>query len=259
MSGLQGRVALVTGGGRGIGRAIAVALAAEGARVAVSARSRDEIERVATEIAGGGGEAVAVTLDVSDPSDVARAFSEVRERLGHVDVLVNNAGIAKSALMWRTSDELWRSIIETNLSGTFYCMREALGPMVERRRGRVVNIASVAGKVGAPYISAYVASKHGIVGLTRAAAHDVARHGVTVNAICPGYVETPMTDSSIATIVDKTGLDEGAARERLEAISPQGRLITPEEVAYMTVTLARDEAYGINGQAINIDGGGVTA
>ena len=256
---LEGRVALVTGGGRGIGRAIAIALANEGARVAVTARTATEIESVASEIAATGGEATAVTLDVSDPEAVRRAFGEVRERFGQVDVLVNNAGLGLSALTWRATDELWRTVIETNLSGVFYCMREALGPMVERKWGRVINIASIAGKVGAPYIGAYSASKHGVVGLTRSAALEVALHGVTVNAICPGYVDTPMTDGSVATIIEKTGMSADDARKKLESMSPQNRIITSEEVAFITLMLAHDDARGINGQAINVDGGGVTA
>jgi NAD(P)-dependent dehydrogenase (short-subunit alcohol dehydrogenase family) len=259
MGHLTGRVALVTGGGRGIGRDIAIALAGAGAKVAVTARTRTEIDQVAAEIAAAHGEAIAVPLDVADAAAVKAAFAEVRERLGAVDVLVNNAGMGRSALTWRTDDELWRSVIETNLSGVFYCMREALGPMVERRWGRVVNIASIAGKVGAPYIGAYSASKHGVVGLTRSAALEVAMHGVTVNAICPGYVDTPMTDGSIATIVEKTGVSAEDAKKRLEAMSPQNRIITPEEVAFLAVALTRDEARGINGQALNVDGGGVTA
>jgi NAD(P)-dependent dehydrogenase (short-subunit alcohol dehydrogenase family) len=259
MGHLTGRVALVTGGGRGIGRDIALALAEAGAKVAVTARTRAEIDQVAAEITAADGEAIAVPLDVADGAAVKAAFAEVRERLGAVDVLVNNAGMGRSALTWRTDDELWRAVIETNLSGVFYCMREALGPMVERRWGRVVNIASIAGKVGAPYIGAYSASKHGVVGLTRSAALEVAIHGVTVNAICPGYVDTPMTDGSIATIVEKTGVSAEDAKKRLEAMSPQNRIITPEEVAFLAVALTRDEARGINGQALNVDGGGVTA
>jgi NAD(P)-dependent dehydrogenase (short-subunit alcohol dehydrogenase family) len=259
MGNLAGRVALVTGGGRGIGREVARALSAEGARVAVTARTAGEIDAVVAEIREASGEAVALTLDVADPAAVRDVFARVRERLGHVDVLVNNAGVGISSLLWKTDDQTWRTLIDTNLAGTFYCMREALGPMVERRWGRVVNIASIAGKVGAPYIGAYSASKHGVVGLTRSAALEVATYGVTVNAICPGYVDTPMTDGSVERIVEKTGIGADDARRRLEASSPQNRLIAPEEVAYLAVALARDEAHGINGQAINLDGGGVTA
>ncbi len=259
MGNLTGRVAVVTGGGRGIGREIARTLAGEGAKVAVTARTAGEIDAVAAEIREGGGEALALTLDVSDSAAVREVFGRVRADLGTVDILVNNAGIARSALVWRTDDELWRSTIETNVSGTFYCMREALGPMVERKWGRVINISSIAGKVGSMYISAYSASKHAVIGLTRSAALEVATHGVTVNAICPGYVDTPMTDYSVATIVEKTGIDATVARRRLEEMSPQKRVMTVEEIAFLTLMLTRDEARGVNGQAINLEGGGVTA
>jgi NAD(P)-dependent dehydrogenase (short-subunit alcohol dehydrogenase family) len=259
MQSLLGRVALVTGGGRGIGRSVALALAEEGARVAVAARSADEIARVAEEVAAAGTECVAVTLDVTSPEDVRRAVEEVRGKLGDIDILVNNAGIARSALIWKTSDELWRSTLDTNLSGTFYCMREVLQGMVARRWGRVINIASVAGKVGAPYVGAYVASKHAVIGLTRSAALEVATYGVTVNAICPGYVDTPMTDGALENIQAKTGLSLDEARKKLESMSPQNRLMTCDEIAFLTVALTREQARGINGQAINVDGGGVTA
>ncbi len=259
MGTLSGRVAFVTGGGRGIGRAVAIALAAEGASVVVTARSESEIEAVASELRASGVEAIALALDVANSGSVRDVFAAARERLGPVDVLVNNAGIGRSALLWRTSDDDWRATLETNLSGTFYCMREAIGPMVERRWGRVVNVASIAGKTGAPYIGAYAASKHGVIGLTRTAAQEVAPHGVTVNAVCPGYVDTAMTDGSVAKIVEKTGMDAADARRRLEAMSPQNRIITPEEVAFVVVSLMHDDARGINGQAINVDGGSVTA
>jgi NAD(P)-dependent dehydrogenase (short-subunit alcohol dehydrogenase family) len=234
-------------------------LADAGVDVAVAARTGGEIAAVSDEVAGRGRRSYAVTLDVSDAADVRRAFDSVREALGPIDILVNNAGIARSSLVWKTDDALWRSVIETNLSGTFYCMREALPEMIDRGWGRVINVASVAGKVGAPYISAYTASKHGVIGLTRAAALDVALRGVTVNAICPGYVDTAMTDYSVDTIVEKTRMDPESARDRLRAMSPQQRIMTSEEVAYLALMLISDEARGINGQAINLDGGGVTA
>jgi NAD(P)-dependent dehydrogenase (short-subunit alcohol dehydrogenase family) len=256
--GLPTRVALVTGAGRGIGRAIAIRLAGAGARVALVARTEGEIEAVADEIAGLGGSAVAIRADVSQAGEVEEAFAHARETLGAVDILVNNAGIARSALTWKTDDTLWRSTIETNLTGTFYCMRAALPSMIGRGWGRVINIASVAGKVGAPYIGAYAASKHGVIGLTRSAALEVATKNITVNAICPGYVDTPMTDSSVETIVIKTAMDKHEARRKLETMSPQNRIMAPEEVAFLTLMLASEEALGINGQAINLDGGGVT-
>jgi NAD(P)-dependent dehydrogenase (short-subunit alcohol dehydrogenase family) len=253
------RRAFVTGGGRGIGQDIALRFANAGIDVAVAARSRSEIEEVASLVESTGRRAVAVTLDVANPDDVRRAFAEARAQLGPFDILVNNAGIAKSALVWRTDDELWRSILDINLSGTFYCMREALPDMLERGWGRIVNVASIAGKIGAPYISAYTASKHGVIGLTRAAALDVATRGVTINAICPGYVDTPMTDFSVDTIMEKTRVDAESARNRLRAMSPQNRIFSVEEVSYIALMLVSDEARGINGQAINLDGGGVTA
>lgn len=255
---LTGRVALVTGGSRGIGRAVALRLAGVNARVAVCARSVDAVASVAEEIAAEGREAMPVRMDVADLDSVRAGFAEVRERFGPPDILVNNAGIAKSALIWRTDDELWNATMATNVSGTFYCMREALPAMIERGWGRVVNMASTAGKIGAPYIAAYSASKHAMIGLTRSAALEVATRGVTINAVCPGYVDTAMTDASVSIIVEKTKASADDARRRLEALSPQNRLMTDDEVAYVTLMLMSDDARGINGQAINLDGGGVT-
>lgn len=256
---LQDRIALVTGGGRGIGRAIALLFAREGAQVVVAARTGQQVERVASEIKEEGGpEAQAVTCDVADPLSVARMFESVTERFGRgADVLVNNAGVAESAPVQKTTDELWHKHLSINLSGTFYCARAALPFMLERGWGRIINVASIAGKTGAPYITAYTASKHGVVGLTRSLATEVATRGVTVNAICPGYVETEMAESAIKTITGRTGRSEAEARTILEGMSPQRRLITPEEVAGLALLLASEEGRGINGQAINIDGGSV--
>jgi 3-hydroxybutyrate dehydrogenase len=254
---LAGRTALVTGGGRGIGRAVALRLAEEGAAVAVSARTRAEVEAVADQVRSRGARAAAIVADVSRPEDVRRLFEEARSALGPVEILVNGAGVAPSALVARTSDAIWRSAIETNLSGAFYCMREALGPMAERGWGRVVTIASIAGKTGYPYIGAYAASKHGVLGLTKCAALEVAASGVTVNAVCPGYVDTPMTDTSVARIVEKTGLPAGDVRKRLADMSPQKRLFTAEEVAALALFLCGEDARGITGQALSLDGGTV--
>jgi 3-hydroxybutyrate dehydrogenase len=254
---LRGRTALVTGGGRGIGRAVALRLAEAGAAVAVSARTRAELEAVADLVRSQGPGAAALVADVSRPEDVRRLFGEARSALGPIDVLVNGAGVAPSALVAKTSDEVWRSAIETNLSGAFYCMREAIGPMAERGWGRIVTIASIAGKTGMPYIAAYAASKHGVLGLTKCAALEVAAQGVTVNAVCPGYVDTPLTDASVLRIVEKTGLPAADVRKRLEDMSPQKRLFTPEEVAALVLFLCGDEARGVTGQALSLDGGTV--
>lgn len=248
---------MVTGGGRGIGRAVAKDLARAGARVAVAARTLAEVERTAGEIKDLGGQAVAVRADVSRVEDVRALFREVREALGPVDVLVSAAGVAPSATVVKTNDDTWHQVLETNLSGPFYCLREALPSMMERGWGRVVNVASIAARTGAPYIAAYAASKHGLLGLTRCAALEVATRGVTVNAVCPGYVDTPMVDAGIARIVEKTGIDAAQARRHLEEMSPQKRLFTVEEVSALVMFLCTEGARGINGQALTLDGGSV--
>jgi len=256
---LEKRIALITGGGRGIGRAIALAFASEGAQVTVAARSLEQVEQVAREIADKfSTKALPVVCDVSDAASVERLFKDVNESFGRgPDILVNNAGIAQSAPLTKTGDELWQRHLAINLSGSFYCMRAALPQMIERGWGRIVNIASIAGKTGAPYIAAYSASKHGVLGLTRSSALEVASKGVTVNAICPGYVDTEMTTRGIENITKKTGLSADQAMESLRKMSPQNRIIEPEEVAALALLLASEEGRGINGQAINVDGGTV--
>jgi 3-hydroxybutyrate dehydrogenase len=256
---LKNRLALVTGGGRGIGRAVAVEFARAGAGVAVVARTESEVARVAEELRGEFGvEATHAVCDVSDSSSVAASFSSVAERFGRApDILVNNAGIAESAPLAKIGDDFWQRHLAVNLSGTFYFMRAALPAMVERGWGRVINVASIAGKTGAPYIAAYSASKHGVIGLTRSAALEVATKGVTVNAICPGYVETDMTARAVENITAKTGRPAEEARALLAQMNPQRRIVEPEEVAALALLLASDEGRGINGQAINIDGGSV--
>ena len=253
---LRGRRALVTGGGRGIGRATVLGLARAGVDVAVAARTREEIETVAEEARTLGVRAAALTADVGRSEDVRAVFRGAMEKLaGGIDILVNGAGIAPTAPLVKTPDELWHTVLAVNLSGVFFAMREALPGMVERGFGRIVNIASIAAKSGMPYVGAYAASKHGVLGLTRVAALEVATKGVTVNAVCPGYVDTPMTDASIASIVAKTGQKPEEIRRRLEEMSPQKRMVTAEEVAALVLFLCGDEARGITGQAMNVDGG----
>jgi 3-hydroxybutyrate dehydrogenase len=256
---LQNRIALITGGGRGIGRAIALAFAREGAQVAVAARTLEQVEQVAREIgAQFSTVALPVVCDVSDVASVEKLFREVGERFGRgPDILVNNAGIAESAPLTKTDDELWQRHLAINLSGTFYCTRAALPEMIEHGWGRIINIASIAGKIGAPYIAAYSASKHGVLGLTRSAALEVAAKGITVNAICPGYVDTDMTTRGIENITKKTGLSADQAMASIKKMSPQNRIIEPDEVAALALLLATEEGRGINGQAINVDGGSV--
>lgn len=257
MGTLAGRKALVTGGGRGIGRAVALGLARAGASVAVAARTPAEVEAVAAELRGLGVEAAALVADVARAEAVREMFGAARSVLGRLDIVVCGAGVAPSALVVKTTEEQWRAALETNLSGCFYCLREALGPMAERGWGRVVAVASIAGKTGSPYIGAYAASKHGVLGLVKCAALEVAAKGVTVNAVCPGYVDTPMTDASVARIAEKTGLPPEELRRRLAEMSPQKRLYSAEEVSALVLFLCGDDAGGINGQAMNLDGGTV--
>ncbi|MDX1396272.1 MAG: 3-oxoacyl-ACP reductase family protein [Gemmatimonadota bacterium] len=254
---LDGKGAVVTGGGRGIGAAVARSLAEAGARVVVAARSSGEIEAVATALRSGGVDAWAVPVDVSEPDSIAGLFERAREHLGTVDILVNNAGIALASPAVRLSLADWNRLIAVNATGTFLCTQAVLGPMIDRGWGRIVNVASIAGLKGAAYISGYSASKHAVIGLTRSVAVEVARAGVTVNAVCPGYVDTPMTEASIANIVEKTGMTRQDALGALLDTTPQRRLITSGEVAAAVMFLLGEEARGINGQSIVIDGGAI--
>lgn len=245
---LTGKRALVTGGGRGIGRAIALRLAEEGAHVVVVGRTAAEVDEVAELTRG-----TSLVLDVADRSAIERA----RPQMGGVDVLVNNAGMAESAPLERTTDEMWDRAFAVNVTSAFALCRALLPPMVKAGWGRVVNVASTAGLTGFAYTAAYCASKHAMVGLTRALALDVAKSGVTVNAVCPGWVRTRMTDEAIARIVSKTGRSEGEARHSLERMSPQGRLVEPQEVAHAVAMLCVEGAGSIHGQTIVVDGGQV--
>jgi NAD(P)-dependent dehydrogenase (short-subunit alcohol dehydrogenase family) len=254
---LTGRVALITGGGRGIGRAVALSLAAAGADVAISGRNADVLDETARAIRAVGRRAAAVVCDVGERSQVEDLVTRVKQDLGDSLILVNNAGIAGSAKLSETTDEMWEAMLRVNATGAFYCMRALVPTMVEAKWGRVVNVASIAARSGAAYIAAYAASKHALLGLTRAVAAEVAARGVTVNAVCPGYVDTEMTDRSAAFISIRTGRDEKDARKILEGFSPQKRLMTAEEVAGLATYLCSEAARGINGQGIVIDGGSI--
>ena len=256
---LQNRLAFISGGGRGIGRAIAIAFAREGASVVVAARTLKQVKAVAKEITREFGvDCLPLRLDVTQTKGVGEAFAAARAHFGGgPDIVVNNAGVAKSEVFMKTDEPFWELHLNTNLGGTFRCTQAALPGMIERGWGRIINIASIAGKTGAPYISAYAASKHGVLGLTRSLALEVAAQGITVNAICPGYVDTDMTSQGVENIVAKTGKSARQALQMLERMSPQNRLVTAEEVAAVAVLLASDEGRGINGQAINVDGGTV--
>ncbi|MFN7960453.1 MAG: SDR family NAD(P)-dependent oxidoreductase [Thermoanaerobaculia bacterium] len=252
---LTGKCAVVTGGGRGIGQAVAEELAAEGAALVVAARSLSEVEAVAARLRSSGAQTLAVSCDVTDPKQVAELGSRARELTGQVDILVNNAGIASSAPLKSLELADFERILAVNVRGVFLCTKEFAPEMAQRGWGRVVNVASVAGLRGAAYISAYTASKHAVLGLTRSLAIELAAKGVTVNAVCPGYVETPMTEGSVRMIVEKTGSPPAEARERLARMSPQKRIFEPDEVAYLVRCLCDPRARGVNGQAWALDGG----
>lgn len=255
---LHGKRAVVTGATKGIGRSIALALATAGADVAVNARTERDLEALRAEIEGMGRRSLAIVGDVTDPEFVSQRLArDVLDAWGAVDILVNNAGNAGSAKFVQHPDELWHRMLAINLTSVYYVTKAFTTVMIEQRAGRIITVASIAGKVGGKYIAAYTASKHGVLGLTRALAVELSGFGITVNAICPGYVDTPMTDASIANMTARTSMTTEQARQALERTSPQNRLIAPEEVASVAVFLALDTSVGITGQAINVDGGSV--
>lgn len=258
MSGpLDGQHALVTGAGRGIGATIARTLVQAGAKVTLLGRALPALKESAS--ACGEERTRCVVADVTDASVVSAAFNLAREQFGAVTLLVNNAGQALSAPLHRTDDALWSAMLAVNLTGTFNCIREALPSMSKQKYGRIVNVASTAGLVGYRYVAAYCAAKHGVVGLTRAVALEVATRNITVNAVCPGYTETDILKQTIETISATTGRSADEARQTLVASNPQGRFVTPEEVANAVLWLCSPGADSITGQAIAVAGGEVAA
>lgn len=254
---LAGKRALVTGAGRGIGRSSALALARVGCDMAVTARTSADLESLATEIRELGRRCVVLACDVTDGDAVRIMAEEALGQLGGLDVLVNNAGKGESHPLKNHPDELWHRMIAINLTSVYYVTKAIVPSMIASGGGRIINIASTAAKIGEKYVAAYTAAKHGVLGLTRSLAAELVGYGITVNAVCPGFVDTPMTEDSAVNISQKTGMSVEQAKERLASGNPQKRLIKPEEVAAMVVYLASSAASGINGQAINIDGGGV--
>ena len=239
------RHAVITGGGSGIGAAIAQRLLADGLRVTLMGRSAARLQAARAAL----GDVAVQVCDVADEAGVAAAFAAV----GDVDVLVNNAGQADTAPLARTSLALWQRMLAVNLTGTFLCSRAVLPGMLARGRGRIVNIASTAALKGYAYASAYAAAKHGVLGLTRSLALEVAARGVTVNAVCPGYTDTDIVERAVGQIVAKTGRTADDARAALTAANPQGRLVRPDEVAQTVAWLV--DAAAVNGQAIAVCGG----
>jgi len=246
----EGRVALVTGAGRGIGRAVAHKLSAERLKVALLARDRDQLDETA---AGCASPTLVVRADVTNADQLENAFAEIEKQWGPVEVLVANAGGGQSSRLDRTTDADWQRMLDLNLTAPFRCLRRAVPAMREAGWGRIVVVASTAALVGEAYIAAYTASKHGVLGLVRSAAAELARTGVTVNAVCPAYVDSPMTDQTVANIAATTGRTQEEARSILERKQPIGRLITPDEVADAIWFCIGNAA--VTGQAVKVDGG----
>lgn len=256
---LVGKGAVVTGGGRGIGEAVAKALAEEGAAVVLAARTVEDIEWVAGGLEVDGRPAYPVACDVSDPDSVSAMAMRAQELLGGVDILVNNAGVANSAPFLKVTLEQWERVHRVNATGALLATQAFLPEMLERGWGRIVNVASVASLAGARYITAYAASKHAMLGMARCLADELAGTGVTVNSVCPGYVDTEMTDANIARIAKKTGRNVKEIFEELEAKQPGGRLITVEEVAHAVMSFMPEEASSLQGSELVMRGGGKRA
>ncbi len=232
---LKDKVAIVTGGGRGIGREIALLFASEGAKVVVSARTIEQVDAVVERIVASGGEALGVAADVSRENDVQHMVAQTLAKFGAIHILVNNAGILRSNPIVTADSEEWRRVIEINLLGTFYCIKAVVPTLIEQGWGRIINIASRSGKIGHPFVSAYCASKHGVVGLTKSLAEELVLLNITVNAICPGLVDTDMVPETVKEQAGKA-------------------IIKPRQIADLALYLATDEASAINGEAINIYG-----
>lgn len=258
---MHNRHALITGAGAGIGAAIAIALAQAGCRITLCGRTHDKLQAQAEALRAQMPDVAVLIapMDVGDEHAVQAAVQQAQARFGPINILVNNAGQALSQPFAKTDAAMWQQMLNVNLTGTYHCIQAVLPGMLEAAKtgtpGRIVNIASTAGLKGYAYVSAYVAAKHGVVGLTKALALELARKGVTVNAICPGYTETDIVRDAVHNIVAKTGKSETEARQALAASNPQQRLVQPDEVAQSVLWLCGPGSDAINGQAIAIDGG----
>jgi NAD(P)-dependent dehydrogenase (short-subunit alcohol dehydrogenase family) len=247
---LAGRHALITGGGTGIGAAAATQLQAAGAKVSVSGRRLKPLQRVADLVGG-----TAVQCDVTDPEQIVRGFDQARAANGPIDVLVVNAGIAESAPFHKMTRDSWNRIIATNLTAAFDCTQAAIADLLASDNGRLVFVASVASLRGIAYAAHYGASKHGLLGLMRSLAAEYAKTTLTVNAVCPGYVDTPMTDQSVARVSEITGRSQDQARGAITNMNASGRLVHPHAIATMILTLCLPQSRDVNGAAVTIDGG----
>lgn len=255
MNSLEQKVVLVTGGSGGLGRAIAQAFARQGHRVIITARSEDKLKVAAESLSSGGAEVLAFPCDITERKQVEGLAEAVRARWGNVQILVNNAGVAKAASFLEMPDSLWDEIIKTNLTGTYYCCKVFLPAMVEARWGRIINIGSTTSKVAYSHVAAYVTSKHGLIGLTRTLALETARLGITVNAICPGYLDDELTRANAQGMAKKTGKSVEDILAMFASSAPQKRLIAPAEVAELALLVASEKLAGMTGQALSLDGG----
>ena len=244
MFSLKDKVALVTGASQGIGRETALALAQAGAKVAVAARNEEKLTTLVTDILAAGGDAIAIKMDVADPDQIKSGFKQTLEKFSRLDILVNNAAITRDGLALRMKPEDWDAVIRTNLTGAHYCIQQALATMMRARAGRIINIASVVAEMGNAGQANYVASKAGLIGLTKAIAIEIASRNITVNAVAPGFIETPMTDVLSAEV-----------KEELKKRIPLGRMGTPSDVTSAIVFLASDEAAYITGHVLDVNGG----
>ncbi len=253
---LSGRHAVVTGGGRGIGQSISTELARLGANVTIMGRDMAALQAQVTKLRDEYQVKVeAIAADMSKPDSIRAAFETASKRLGGVSVLVNNAGIAHAAPLLRTDLDKWNELIAVDLTAPFLCIQQVLKAMTGAGYGRIINVSSTAGLTGYPYVTAYCAAKHGLIGLTRALAMEVAKSGVTVNAVCPGYTDTDIVAKTVTNIVSKTERTAEQALNELLVQNPQGRLITPEEVACAVGWLCQTAAQSVTGQSIAIAGG----
>ena len=256
MNGLRDKVVVVTGASRGLGLGLTRAFAAEGCRVAMTARNQRRLDTAAAEI---GGKILPLPCDVTRRDEVERFAERIMTVWGASQILINNAGIARAMRFIDMSDELWHETLAVNLTGAYNCCRVFLPKMIQSKWGRIINIASTTAKVGYPHVSAYTASKHGLLGLTRSLALETAQSGVTVNAICPGYVDDERTRENARIMAHKTGKPVDDIIKFFTASSPQNRLIAPAEVASLALLIASEQLGGMTGQAINVDGGAVMA